>query len=649
MQKIINGEQPFQVLSTNFTIGPSESGYDLYFSADGREYSKLFTVAANTNRQVTQVAAGSYYYLEGNTDTAVTVNWIANCYSGGEGGGGSYVLPVASSDTLGGVKIGSGLTMSGDTLNANPGGYTLPAATDSTLGGVKVGSGLTIDANGVLSVSGGTGGDMTVLKSVSELPNSADTGDVVAAEIKVGTDWVYVGEGYYDTNISSGNPYGAKYVVLGTYADFNNNTIYFGIVWENGQWKFVYDISLPDYGEYVSVLAENSDSVTIETYTGSFDIYFSENDGVYTFDVQSDSDEMTRVAEVVTNPMVFQFNGTSWDKVGDYTLPAASQNTLGGIKVGSGLTIDSGGTLSVSGKQDTLTAGNGIDISGTTVSVKAGEGLGFSGDTLVVSGTSSNTKVVMLNKLSQQECLDLYNELSSLYDYNANGWSSAYTEDMYAFYLDLRSYADQELAQTADRYEGFYPMECCRMHPTDYGGAAFFTGVEQDRQGNGQLICIRFVIDYEGNVDGPSTWWNNPPSDIPSIGPVSFGNDGRGGLTFDADNDQFLYDNGTVATGDTSNYVEDIIDFAYLSSLFNRDGKFDGFRFLINSHVLNVQSNGETHYYAQPSLAKKPITGYTIGDYTFVWEFTFKYIDYVLKIDAPDGTNIGANLRITQA
>lgn len=34
---------------------------------------------------------------------------------------------------------------------------------------------------------------------------------------------------------------------------------------------------------------------------------------------------------------------------GSYTLPVASQNTLGGVKIGSGLTIDSGGTLSVSG------------------------------------------------------------------------------------------------------------------------------------------------------------------------------------------------------------------------------------------------------------------------------------------------------------
>ena len=66
-------------------------------------------------------------------------------------GGGSYTLPTASADTKGGVKIGSGLTMSGEVLsNNNPTPYSLPTASNETLGGVKVGSGLKIN-DGVLS------------------------------------------------------------------------------------------------------------------------------------------------------------------------------------------------------------------------------------------------------------------------------------------------------------------------------------------------------------------------------------------------------------------------------------------------------------------------------------------------------------------
>lgn len=73
-------------------------------------------------------------------------------------GGGSYTLPTASAETKGGVKVGSGLTMDGETLkNTNPTPFTLPTASAETLGGVKVGSGLSID-EGVLSTAGGGGG-----------------------------------------------------------------------------------------------------------------------------------------------------------------------------------------------------------------------------------------------------------------------------------------------------------------------------------------------------------------------------------------------------------------------------------------------------------------------------------------------------------
>ena len=37
----------------------------------------------------------------------------------GSGGGGGYTLPTASSDTKGGVKIGDGLTMTGEVLSAD--------------------------------------------------------------------------------------------------------------------------------------------------------------------------------------------------------------------------------------------------------------------------------------------------------------------------------------------------------------------------------------------------------------------------------------------------------------------------------------------------------------------------------------------------
>ena len=64
----------------------------------------------------------------------------------------NYHLPIASATTLGGIKVGTNLTIETDgTLNAESTEYNLPTASASTLGGIKVGGGLSID-NQILSV-----------------------------------------------------------------------------------------------------------------------------------------------------------------------------------------------------------------------------------------------------------------------------------------------------------------------------------------------------------------------------------------------------------------------------------------------------------------------------------------------------------------
>ena len=63
----------------------------------------------------------------------------------------AYSLPTATSGVLGGIKIGSGLTIDGSGVVTAAGTYTLPAATGSTLGGVIVGSGLAV-TSGTISL-----------------------------------------------------------------------------------------------------------------------------------------------------------------------------------------------------------------------------------------------------------------------------------------------------------------------------------------------------------------------------------------------------------------------------------------------------------------------------------------------------------------
>lgn len=146
------------------------------------------TAGARTNLGVSATAdfanvafSGVYDDLTGRPAIPSQTSDLAN-----NSGGGNYTLPTASSSTLGGVKIGAGLTINtsgvlsadvtASTLTAYakitdlsavaktgsyndltnkptiPAAYTLPNATSSTLGGVKVGSNISV-SDGTISVT----------------------------------------------------------------------------------------------------------------------------------------------------------------------------------------------------------------------------------------------------------------------------------------------------------------------------------------------------------------------------------------------------------------------------------------------------------------------------------------------------------------
>lgn len=87
----ISNEDIFQVLSSSFSIGPSETGYELQVGADSRSFTTLFSVGANTPRMVTNVANGSYFRLKNNTGN-VKVNWERVCSDDSGGGFDPSVL-----------------------------------------------------------------------------------------------------------------------------------------------------------------------------------------------------------------------------------------------------------------------------------------------------------------------------------------------------------------------------------------------------------------------------------------------------------------------------------------------------------------------------------------------------------------------------
>ena len=85
----------------------------------------------------------------------------------------------------------------------------------------------------------------------------------------------------------------------------------------------------------------------------------------------------------------------------NYTLPTATASVLGGIKVGSNLSIDGNGVLSATNTVTTYTAGNGLTLSGTTFSLPIttkGSGNGVSSITQTSTGITQNlTNFALLN------------------------------------------------------------------------------------------------------------------------------------------------------------------------------------------------------------------------------------------------------------
>lgn len=100
------------------------------------------------------------------------------------------------------------------------GGYTLPPATESTLGGIKVGSGLSVESDGTLSTSGGSGSGLSY---VEYSLNKQIQGDSAT---------------YYDFNAPEGKaPISAVIILDESTASYNNPYLLMSLTKEN---KFGY-------------------------------------------------------------------------------------------------------------------------------------------------------------------------------------------------------------------------------------------------------------------------------------------------------------------------------------------------------------------------------------------------------------------------
>ena len=202
--------------------------------------------------------------------------------------------------------------------------YTLPTATANDLGGIKVGSGLSIDGNGVLSASGGSD-EFVFTMTPSTLADNMrieNSSDKTASEIL--------------TAYNSGK------TIIGV-LKWNNQEYFFNLV-SNVVGSPVTQITISGF---------NSD----RTSPSFYDLTINSNNGMIMTGkspasnkgrIYCDGDLATTITNT-GNPPTSAAVYNAIQNIPTYTLPTASANDLGGIKVGSGLSIDANGVLSASG------------------------------------------------------------------------------------------------------------------------------------------------------------------------------------------------------------------------------------------------------------------------------------------------------------
>lgn len=292
---------------------------------------------------------------------------------------GTYLtsLPIASSSTLGGVKIGSGLTVAEDGTISAAAAYTLPTASSSVKGGIKVGTGLTMSSetlNHSNSVTAKTAYGSTATTA------SANGGSITVTDIKYDAQGHITGSTDRTITLSQ-----TTYTLAGLMGSAAKGSETQPVYWNGSAWTnttYTLGKSVPADAKFTdtvytlptasSTLGGVKTTSTVSATTGLTAcpiidgvVYYKDTNNTYTLAGLVGS---TAIG-TATNPIYWdgtKFVKTTYTlgksvpadaKFTDtvYTLPTASSSTLGGIKLGTGLTAASDGTVNVSVGGATIT------------------------------------------------------------------------------------------------------------------------------------------------------------------------------------------------------------------------------------------------------------------------------------------------------
>lgn len=292
---------------------------------------------------------------------------------------GTYLktLPIASTSTLGGVKIGSGLTVAEDGTISAAAAYTLPTASSSVKGGIKVGTGLTMSSETLNHSNSVTA--KTAYGSTSTTA-SANGGSITVTDIKYDAQGHITGSTDRTITLSQ-----TTYTLAGLMGSAAKGSATQPVYWNGSAWTnttYTLGKSVPADAKFTdtvytlptasSTLGGVKTTSTVSATTGLTAcpiidgvVYYKDTNNTYTLAGLVGS---TAIG-TATNPIYWdgtKFVKTTYTlgasvpadaKFTDtvYTLPTASSSVLGGIKLGTGLIAAADGTVNVSVGGATIT------------------------------------------------------------------------------------------------------------------------------------------------------------------------------------------------------------------------------------------------------------------------------------------------------
>ena len=234
--------------------------------------------------------------------------------------------------------------------------YILPTATTDTLGGIKIGDGLSVDENGVVSASGGKTNYLGYIEDYTsdnrlDITNLEKGTYSLGIKDRIGSQTLYL-------KVSHNGQEQTLDTQLQIEATVVSNMIYFDVRHP------IKDIS--GYDEAIRISFSYLNSITSEIVNTGYGISYNNTSGI----LSNSARYNTKISAVTTDKeqtimgkKTFnvlpessveptndnQFVNKKYVDGNKYELPIASADTLGGIKLGKGLSADENGVVSASG------------------------------------------------------------------------------------------------------------------------------------------------------------------------------------------------------------------------------------------------------------------------------------------------------------